>query len=328
VEKHPVIGRTWSRTWPIVSGLISAFVDHPVSMLAKQAAYSLLYALPAIIALLVSLTSLVDRYTDTSLAETLQREIDEHVPEELQPLLDSLVQHAVAEQSGTTAAVSAVIALGIALWGGASGTGALVYACNLVFDVFDTRSYIARKLLTLVLTLGGGAMVIAAFVLVLLGERIGAWIAEKTGWSSSLIDFLVSSRLPPALLLFVAVASLYWFAPDVPRSRRWVLPGTILVTLFTMLAFVAFDVLVRLVNPGSAFGAAGSVLVLLWLLYLVSVFVVGGAIINAVLSDHYDERMIAYLQRHPERRRPPQLWRPPAKATHRFGHMERWRGSK
>lgn len=293
-------------SWPVVFGIVDAVKRHKVSMLAKQAAYSLLFALPAMIALLVSLTGLLDEHTGTDLSTSLLREIDERVPEELQPLLESLVQHAVDQQSDSSAAIGVIIALGVALWGGAGGTGALIYACNRVFDVSDTRSFVSRKLLTLGLTLAGGALVIASFILVVLGERIGDWIADKLGWSSSLIDLLVSNGLGAALLLFVAVGALYWFAPDVPHSRRWVLPGTILVTVATLLAFLAFNLLVRLVDPGSAYGAAGSVLVLLWLLYMVSVFVVFGGIVNAVLSDRHDARMIAYLKNHPERRLPPQ----------------------
>ena len=104
------------------------------------------------------------------------------------------------------------------------------------------------------------------------------------------------------LTVIAAVALLYWLAPDLPHSARWVLPGAILAAMATMLAFVAFDLLVGLIDPGSAFGAAGSVLVLLWLLDLVSLFVVSGATINAALSDRYDTRMIAYLRDHPERR--------------------------
>ncbi len=276
-------------------------------MLAKQAAYSLLYALPAMIALLVTLTDLVDRWTGSTLSSELLNEIAVHVPEELQPLLESLVQNATSEESDSTALVGALIAFGVALWGGAGGTGALIYACNRVFDVKDTRSYVARKVLTLSLTFGGGALVIVSFILVVLGERIGDWLAEELGWGSSLINLLVSNGLGAALLLFFAVASLYWFAPHVPRSRRWVLPGSILVTVATLLAFFAFDLLVRLVDPGSAYGAAGSVLILLWLLYMVSAFVVVGGIVNAVLSVHYDARMIDYLRHHPERRLPPEV---------------------
>jgi membrane protein len=305
VKSKVDVAKAWVSSRPILAGLITAFMRHPISMFAKQAAYSMLYALPAAIALLVALAALVDRLTGSSLSLALQRIVEDRAPAELEPLLESLVQNAIAEQSGSTALVGALIAFGIALWGGASGANALIYACNQVFDVADTRSYVDRKLLTFALTLLCGAVVIVAFILVLVGEYLADWIKETTGRSSFLIDLLDSSQLISAALVFIAVALLYWLGPDVPRSFRWVLPGAILMTIATIVAFVSFDILVRLVNPGSAFGAAGGVLALLWLLYLESLFVVVGAIVNAVLSSHYDRRMIDYLDAHPERRLPP-----------------------
>jgi membrane protein len=302
VKSQSAIERVWSRGWPVISALIAAFQRNPVPMLARQAAYSLLYALPAMIALLLSLASLLDRYTDAGLSTALQLEIEARAPDEFQEILDSIVDYVVAELSGTTAAIGAIVALVVTLWSGAGGTGALMYACNRAFNIADRRSWVFRKLLALAITLASGAMVIVAFLLVLVGERLQDWIAGRWGWSGSVIDYFVASPIGPTLLVFAAVALLYWVAPDLPHSGRWVLPGAILAAIATMLAFVAFDLLVGLIDPGSAFGAAGSVLVLLWLLDLVSLFVVSGAVINAALSDRYDARMIAYLHDHPERR--------------------------
>jgi membrane protein len=302
VKSLPSVERVWSHAWPTVSAIVDAFRRQPVPMLARQAAYSLLYALPAMIALLLSLATLVDRYTAAGLSTLLQQEIEERAPEEFQDILDSIVEYVVAEQSGTTAAINAIVALAITLWSGAGGTGALIYACNRVFGIADTRSWVTRRLLALALTLASGAMVIVAFALVLLGERIEGWISERWGGSPSVIDYLLASAAGPVLLVFGAVGLLYWLAPDVPRSGRWVLPGAILATLATTLAFIAFDLLVGLIAPGSAYGTAGSVLVLLWLLDLVSLFVVSGAVINAALSNRYDARLIGYLGDHPERR--------------------------
>jgi membrane protein len=287
--------------------MVSAFRTHQVGMLARQAAYSLLYALPAMIALLVYLAAVIDRYTDTGLSPLLSREVDNRAPAELQPLLESLVQRAIAEQDGTTAAVGAIIAFAIALWGGSGGAGALIFACNRVFDVTNTRSFIGSQLLSLALTLAGGAMVIAAFVLVVIGEHLDDWIADRRGQGSSLIEFLASSWLVPVALVFAAVMLLYLLAPDVPVSVRWSLPGAALASVATLLAFALFDRIVSLIDPGSAFGAAGSVLVLLWVLNLVSIFVVSGAIINAVLRARHDAELIAWQERHPERRLTPNV---------------------
>jgi membrane protein len=296
--------RAWSGARPLATDVVTAFKRHPVPMLARQAAYSLLYALPAMIALLLALSALVDLFTDAGLSTALEREIETRAPEELQGLLDSIVEYAVAEQGGA-AAIGAIVALIVTLWSGAGGTNALIYACNRVYNIADSRSWLTRRLLALALTLADGALVIVAFILFLLGERVGDWITRRWGRSSAAIDYLLTSALGPALLVFAAIALLYWLAPDVPRSGRWLLPGAVLATLGTLLAFAAFDLVVGLIDPGSAFGAAGSVLVLLWLLDLVSLIVVSGAAINAVLSDRFDARMIAYLRDHPERRTHP-----------------------
>jgi membrane protein len=304
--RQPAIRRVRSRVWPVVTDLVTAFRRFPILMLARQAAYSLLYAFPAMIALLLALATLVDRYTDAGLSSGLQREIEHRAPAELQELLDSIVEYVVTERSGATAAIGAIVALIATLWTGAGGTNALIYACNRVYNIADRRSWLTRRLLALALTLADGTLVIVAFVLFLLGERIGTWVAGTWGPGSTAFDYAIARVGGPALLVFAAVALLYWLAPDVPRSGRWLLPGAILATLGTLLAFAAFDLVVGLINPGSAYGAAGSVLVLLWLLDLVSLVVVGGATVNAVLGRRFDTRMIAYLRDHPERELHPQ----------------------
>jgi len=298
-----------TQAWPLVASLVAAFQRHPVPMLARQAAYSLLYALPALIALLLALSSFVDRYTNAGLSRAILREIEERAPEEFQEAVTAIVESVMADQDGTTVALGALIALAVALWGGAGGTIALIYACNQVFDLTDTRSWLTRKLLALALTFAGGAMVIVALLLVLLGDRISGAIAERWEWSPAVLGTLLGSAAVPALLVFGAVGLLYWLAPDVPHAFRWMLPGALLATVATTITFVGFEALVRLLDPGSAFGAAGSVLVLLWLLDLVSLFVVSGAVVNAVLSERYDRRLIAFVNDHPERRVPPQASR-------------------
>lgn len=299
--------RALPRLWPFASAMITGFQRHPVGMLARQAAYSLLYALPAMIALLVSLAAIIDRYTDTGLSPILTREIDTRVPAELQPLLQSLVKYAVAEQDGGTAAIGALVAFGLALWSGSGGTSALIYACNRAYDVTDPRPWVQQRLLSVGLMLAGGAMAIVAFFLVVIGEHIDGWITERRGEGLDLIAFVTSSWLLPGTLLLAAVTLLYLLAPDVPVSLRWSMPGAVLASVATLLAFTGFDRIVGLLDPGSAYGAVSSVIVLLWMLDLVSMFIVSGAIINAVLRERYDPELIAWLERHPERRLSPQV---------------------
>ena len=269
--------------------------------LAKQSAYSLLYAVPSVLIVLVSLAAIVDKNTGAGVSEALRQLISEQAPAELQPLLASLVQRAVVETSESQAVLAVLISLAIAIWGGAGGVGALIDAINSVYDVRNTRSFIKETALKLGLMLLGGALVIGSFILLTFGRLLGEWVAGKVSRGDTLVNFLSSGPIWALFLLASSVFLLYWLAPDVRKSIRWVLPGTALATLAVLITFAVMDLLLRFSNPGSAFGAAGSVLILLWTLFLVSAIVIVGGIVNAVLGRRYD-RTLRDALRQPEKR--------------------------
>jgi len=273
------------------------------SQLAKQSAYSLLYAVPSVLIVLVSLAALVDKNTGAGVSETLRTFISEEAPAELHQLLDSLVQRAVVETSESQATVAVLISLAIAIWGGAGGVGALIDAINRVYDIRNTRSFMKETALKLGLMLLGGALVIGSFILLAFGRLLGEWVAGKVGRGATVVEFLSSGPVWALVLLACSLFLLYWLAPDVRKSIRWILPGTALATIAVLITFTLLDLLLRFTNPGSAFGAAGSVLILLWALFLVSAIVIVGGIVNAVLGRRYDRKLRDAL-RQPEKRLP------------------------
>jgi membrane protein len=276
-------------------------------MLAKQAAYSLLYAIPSILIVMVSLTAIVDKNTEIESTQAIQDFIDDQVPSELQPLLHSVVNEAIINTSQRTATITALVSLGVAIWGGSGAVGSLIYCCNLVYDVRETRSWFRRSVLKLALLIAGGAGVVLGFVFFTFGQRIGEWVDKETGRSSIVVTVLTSSRNWSLVLVFCSLVLLYGLAPNAPISIRWLIPGTLIASLAIAITFAGLDILLKVTDPGSAYGAAGGVLVFLWTLYLMSVIVIGGAIVNAVVAHRYDHEFIEFLQRHPERRSEPQI---------------------
>src|SRR5215203_1814922 len=286
-------------------GLVQAVIHQPVSMLAKQAAYSLLYAVPSILIVIVSLTAVVDKRTDARTTEELLEFIEDRVPEELQPLLTEMVDEAIAKTSQSSAIVTALISLGVAVWGGAGGAGALIYANNLVYDVRDERSWFRRTLLKLAMMIIGGLGVVVGFILFAFGSHIGEWIAGRSDRFPWLVELLSSGRALSLVLVVGALSLLYVFGPDVEQSIWWLLPGTLAATLAIAITFVALDLVLGVWNPGSAFGAASSVLILLWSLYVLSLIVVVGAAVNAHVARRFDPMLADYLAAHPGKRRDP-----------------------
>jgi membrane protein len=281
----------WREAWSVLFAMARDVGHQPISMLAKQAAYSLLYAVPSILIVLVSLTAIVDKRTNAGASEALQDFIDERVPEELQPLLSSLVDEAIASISQSTALLAALVSLGVTVWGASGGVGALIYGCNLVYDVRDSRSWVRKTLLKLALMIVGGVGVVLAFVLFAFGQRIGEWIAEETGRETLLVRVLTSGRGWSLVLVAGSLLLLYVLAPDVKKSIRWILPGTFAATVAIAITFAGLDFILRISSPGSAYGAASSVLILLWSLWLMSAIVVGGASINATVARRFDPKL-------------------------------------
>ncbi len=288
--------------YALLVDIVQEIRRHQPSLLAKQAAYSLLYAVPSVLIVLVSLAAIVDKNTGAGVSQALQRFIAEQAPAELQPLLASLVQNAVAGTSEQAAIVAALVSLGIAVWGGAGGIGALIYAINTVYDIRDTRPFLRATGLNLGLMLLDGVLVVGSFVLLAFGRRLGEWLAGVVGRGTTLVNLLLSGPVWALLLLACSLLLIYWLAPDIAKSFRWILPGTVFATLAIVAIFAAMDVILTYTNPGSAYGAVGSVLILLWALFIVSAIVIVGAIVNAVVARRFDRKLALALRRHPEKR--------------------------
>ena len=275
---------------------------HQPSQLAKQSAYSLLYAVPSVLIVLVSLAAIVDKNTGAGVSEGMRQFISAQAPAELQPLLESLVQRAVVETSESQAILAALVSLAIAIWGGAGGVGALIDAINTVYDIRNTRSFIKQMALKLGLMLLGGSpghrVVHPAGLRAAaggVGRRQG-----RPGRGPGRFPLLRSGLGAASAGLLVVPALLA--GSGCPQIDPLGSPRHGLATIAVLITFAAMDLLLRFSNPGSAFGAAGSVLILLWALFLVSAIVIVGGIVNAVLGRRYDRKLRDALRQHPEKR--------------------------
>jgi membrane protein len=288
-----------NRGYALLTEMALAIKEHQPSLLARQAAYSLLYAVPSMLIMLISLAAIVDKNTGSGVSEPLRRFIAQQAPEDVRPLLESLVQYALVETSANTAIVAVIVSLAIAIWGAAGGVGSLTYAINEVYEVRDTRSFIKGAAINIGVTLLGGVLVVAAFVLLAFGRLLLGWLPALAAEGGVLAGILASGPLLALVLFFCSLLLLYWFALDAPKSLRWLLPGAVVATVAMGLLFALIDLILSYSNPGAAYGVAGSVLILLWTLFVLSVFVIAGAIINAVLGKRFDRTLKTALRSQP-----------------------------
>lgn len=287
--------------YAILAEIVQGFQKYEPSLLARQSAYSMLYAVPSLLIMILSLAAIVDQNTGSSVSAPLRSFISDEAPKDLQPLLDSLVDYALVRTSQNTAIVAALVALGIAIWGAAGGVGAMMYSINTVYGIKDTRSFIKGALIRVGMTLLGGVMMIVAFILLALGQILLEELPSLGVDLGVIYGFLSSGPVVAFFLLFGGLLLLYKVGLDAPASIKWLLPGTLLASVAIGLLVILMDLILTYSNPGAAYGVAGSVLILLWSLYMVSQIAVIGAIVNAVLGKRYDRKLIEALYRRPAR---------------------------
>lgn len=261
--------------------------------LAAEFAYNAIFAIPAFLIFLIALAAVANQVTGVPVAEELQHLITQSAPAGTQVLLDRLVREAI-EISGRTASLGAVIAVVLALWGGSSSIKTLVKAFDRAYGVKETRSFIHQRLTAIGLTIFSGVLIVTSFVLFVFGEWIGRWIADifRLGADFTAAWDLLRWPLAVIMVAFLMVV-IYLVGPNVQGSFPWIALGSAVATALWVVAVLGFRYYLMVANPGGPFGVAGSVLVLLFFLYITGLIFMLGGEINAVLYRHHLSRMEA-----------------------------------
>jgi membrane protein len=272
-----------------------------VTNLAAAVAYNTVFAIPAILLLIVFGAAIVNRVTDVSVTENLKQAIQDHAPANTQALLNQIVDDSIAKVGGGSLSVGLVLTFLIALWSGSNAISSMITAFNLAYGVEDGRSWIKRKLTTFELTILLAFLINLSFSLLVFGQKIGEFFADKIGAGSAFNTLWNLARWPlgiAAIMIFLAV--LYYRGPDVEQSFRWISPGSAVATILWLLATFGIGIYLQVSNPGSAYGVVGSVLVLLFFLYVSALIFIVGAELNALLATRYDPKTVEDLASKPE----------------------------
>jgi membrane protein len=192
----------------------------------------------------------------------------------------------------TATATSGKLTFGLvfAIWTASVGFSAIQDSLNVVYNVKETRSYLAARasaigvtiilmvLVTLMLVSMFGADLFARLAYLHISHHFFAAIVAYTARGLSWLFAIVF------LSLFFAV--IYYFAPDVKISHwHWLTPGASIGIIGWLLASVALRIYVHFFNDYSvAYGGLGAVIILLTWFYLTGLMLLLGAEINSEIE--------------------------------------------
>lgn len=249
--------------------------DKATTLAAAQAYYYLLAIVPLLILLLSILPYL---QIDPDAAMEFIAGI---MPGEVAKTFEDTIVSVVTTPSG------GLLTFGIlgTLWSASNAMNAFIEATNTAYDVEETRSFIKKKAMAIVLTLFMLVAVIIALVLPIFGGAIIDAISSFLNLPEQTeIIFQVLRWVISIAVMSIVLAFLYKFAPNKQFPFKEVLIGAVIATVLWQVVSLGFSIYVANFGSYSAtYGSLGGLIVLMLWFFLTGLILVIGAEINAVI---------------------------------------------
>lgn len=290
-RRHPGPTRrqVFGRSWRFLSDLANTLAAADITGLSAQVAYSFIFSLPSILLMVLLVAVQVDVRTGSAITTTIQDAVRTQAPQGMQDVLLGVFDTAIqrARQVGPT--LGAIVSATVALYVAGGGFSALAGACARAGGVEDSRSFVVRRLVGTVSVFVLALVLVFGFVAFLFGQNFWHWLSDRWELAAGVDLFWIRLREPLTLVLvFVSLVFLYRTGAGVKHPLRYLAPGALAATALWYLLLRGFQVYLGIIDPGSAFGAAGGLMVLMFFFYLSSMIFIGGAMISAVIGRRYD----------------------------------------
>jgi len=256
-----------------------SLADHVTNLAAALAYYAFL-AIPSLLLVVVGVFSLVgDEHAVNSIVQRLQGV----VPQEALKLIEDSLTRVTETTSGSGIAL-AVVGSVLAVWTLTGAMQTLMWALNAAYDREETRGFVKRRLIALLMVVLMLLAFALAFGLLVLGPALSGWIGSAVGLES-IIDWLWWTAQWPILILglLVAFATILYLGPNVDHPRwRFLSFGTVISVVVWLLASGAFALYVsQFGSYNKAWGSLAAVIIMLTWLWLSGLALLFGAEVNA-----------------------------------------------
>ena len=283
------VSKTLKLAWSVLTEILAKWNEHKAIRMGAALAYFGIFAIAPILIIAIGIAGLV--YGRAASEGNIVRSISGVVGISTAQFVQELLASASQPRAGVIAAIVGLVGTVLA---SASYFFQLKDALNTVWEVAPKPGYrpvdmLLSNVLSFAVVLGLGVLLLASLLLTaglgVVGSLLGRYLPGSDS-ARYLVDFGLSFGL--ITLLF---ACIFKILPDVHISWKDVWPGAILTALLFIAAQVALSVIIRIVNPGLAFGAAGALVVILIWVDLASLILLFGAEFIRVYSLRFGSRV-------------------------------------
>lgn len=266
--------------------VLAGIKEKDLTGLAKEIAYDILFATAPLLIFLTALTGAVTQVVNSEQsnpAEPVLNWMTGKLPSESAQFLKEPVANALETDPGFLLSFGALFAL----WGAKNAMSGVIKGLNTAYNIeADERSFVRQTLVSVALTIALGLMLGLAGLMFVLGTNVGQDIADAIGLGTAFATVSTWLRWPVILLVVIlAVALIHRYGPNLDADLKWYMPGA----AFTVIAMVIATFLLGIyfaISGGysSTYGTFGAVLVFIFWLYVMSLLVLVGGVINMAVQ--------------------------------------------
>jgi membrane protein len=244
---------------------------------AAQLAYYFLFALFPFLLFLITLLGFLPLAMDEIMSL-----LANVMPADVISLVQENVSTLVIQQRGGLLSFGILIAL----WTSSSAVVAIMDNLNHAYGVQEGRPIWKVWGIALLLVLALSGLLMVSVVLLIFGPQIGGLLAYYIGLGTEFQVIWNIARWPIIIVfLIVAMANIYYFAPDVEQKWKWITPGSIFAILAWIGVSLGFSVYVsQFGSYNKIYGSIGTFIVLLTWMYLMGFVILVGGEINAAIE--------------------------------------------
>lgn len=255
------------------------FMDNDLSGIAAELSYYFLFSMFPFLVFLVALAAYLP--LQDAVQDVLSR-MSTFMPKEAMGIIQEHMKGLVNQQRPRLLSIGVLITI----WGASRGVNAFLSGLNIAYSVKDKRSYFKVQAIAVAMTVASSLLVFVAVALIILGGKVGFYIADHLHLGNYYNTVWSWLRWPlSALVIVLTVGVNYYILPDVKQRLKFIFPGAVIGTLLWVLVTWGFtEYAGHFGNYNATYGSIGGVIVLMTWLYLSGlIFLIGGQI-NAILE--------------------------------------------
>lgn len=282
--------------------------DHHIMMMAAGMSYFFVLSLFPLLILAASLLALlpIPHLFDYLIGAMLSV-----MPPQSKGLVTRVVYTVVRPHNG-------LLTLGVVgtLWSISSGFSSLIEGLNVAYDVPETRPIWKTRLLAIGLAFVIGTVMLIAVGVMILGPRLGVWIADLIGMNKAFLHVWPYIRWSVSIgFTILAVELLYFWAPNLKQRFLHTLPGAVLGVAFWVATSYGLGVYFEhFAHYNKTYGVLGGGLMLVTWLYWSWFMVLIGAEINSEIIKTGSGNKLE-LREKPPAVEPGPAWKEPGKVA-------------